>query len=312
MQKARLYIVIIGVFIIAGCQSKRSLLDQVEQCIIDSNYNKAILICNEVLADDSTNVEAYYKRGYSLECLMDYKNAAENYSSSIHFNKNGWRGYLYRAILLCKQQHFEYSIPDFNAALSNAPSDSVKEIVLTDRGHTYATLRKFNIAAEDFKKALKYNPRNRYAMTGIGECLSETGKTRESVSYFEKAIEIDSAFEAGYVNLAFVYSRLDEHLKSIEINNKILAKRPNEPYALNNRGYSKMQLNDLAGAMEDINHSIQLAPGNSYAFRNRGLLYLKLAKNNEACADFQTALKLDFTRYYGNEVEQLAKKCYIK
>ena len=295
-----------------GCNNKQELLEKADRAVNDSNYNKAILIYNEVLAEDSANTEAYDKKGFCLEELKDYKNAAANYTKSIHFNEKGWNAHMLRAILLCKQERYEYSFPDFQAALDNVPTDSMRGHILTDRAGTYATLRSFDKAMEDANEALKYNPRNIYALSIIGMALSETGKNAEAIPFFEKMIEIDSNFMPGYSDLAFAYTKAGEQEKALEINNKILSQDPSQPYALNNRGYSKMELNDLNGALQDINRSIQLMPGNSYAFRNRGLLYIKLKMNDQACDDFQTALKLDFTKRYGNEVEELVKKHCVK
>ncbi len=312
MKNIPFYLLVLIVAVAQGCGNKNALLKEADKCINDSDYKKAILLCNEVLAEDSTEYDAYNTRGYSFQCLKDYKNAMADFSSSIHFNKKGYRGYLFRAMLLSKQQRYEYSLPDFTVALKYITVDSIKEKALVNRAVVYCYLRKFENAVEDLRTALKYNPNDVFALTNMGQAIAQTGKTSEGISYLEKVIEIDSTFEGGYLNLAFAYSTIGDDRKSLEINNKLLSLYPDQSIGLNNRGYSKMQLNDFDGAMTDINRSIQLEPGNSYAFRNRGLLYLKLKKNDEACADFQTAIKLDFTQYYGNEVEELVRKYCAK
>jgi tetratricopeptide (TPR) repeat protein len=133
------------------------------------------------------------------------------------------------------------------------------------------------------------------------------GQPREAIACLEKAIRMDSTFEGGYGNLAFLYSNLGEYQKALDISNKLLSFKPGEAYALNNRGFIKYKMNDLQGALEDINHSISVLPGNSYAFKNRGLVYMALKRNNDACTDFQKALSLGFAKYYGDEVNELIK-----
>ena len=313
MKKARFYLVLITIFsAMAACSEKRESLKTARQAINDSNYRQAILTCNEILLWDSTAEIAYIYRGSAFEHLKDYKSAARDYTSAIHFNPTGCYGYMYRAILLGRQERYEYCFPDFQQALDNAPTDTLKGEILMQRAIVWNKARNFEKGIADAEAALKYLPNNLHALNSLGIGLMETNHLYESTRCFEQIIKIDSNFEGCYQNLGFVYGLMGQYKESLNTCNKALSIRPNQPYMLNNRGYSKMGLNDLNGALQDINRSIQLMPGNSYAFRNRGLLYLRLKMNDQACDDFQTALKLDFTKQYGNEVEELVKTHCIK
>jgi tetratricopeptide (TPR) repeat protein len=105
-----------------------------------------------------------------------------------------------------------------------------------------------------------------------------------------------------------LYSEIGEYKKALALSNKLIAMHPKEGVALNNRGFIKYKMNDLTGALEDINNSILLVADNSFAFKNRGLVYIAMNRNNEACADFQKAIYLGFSTNYGTEVEELQKK----
>ena len=313
MKKACFYFVLITIIsAIASCGNKKVLLKKAEQSNKDHNYRQTILICNEILSWDSTIAEAYDYRGFAFVQLKDYKSASRDFTSSIHFNPTGWEGYMYRARVLVMQERYEYSLPDFQHALDNAPRDTTKATILVQRAMVWYRLRHFEKDIEDSKAALRYLPHNKYALDGLGGGLMETGRFSEAISCFEEVIKIDSTFEGGYLNLGYIYGLMGRYRESLDMCNKELAIYPNQPYALNNRGYAYMQLDDLDGAIQDINRSIQLMPGNSYAFRNRGLVYLRLKMNDQACDDFHTALKLDFTRYYGNELEELVKEYCAK
>ena len=90
--------------------------------------------------------------------------------------------------------------------------------------------------------------------------------------------------------------------------NKALELDKDEPLTLNNRGFTRYKLNNLAGALEDINKSIFLYTTNAYAYKNRALVYLALDKKEEACTDLQKARELQFEKQYGPEVNELIKK----
>lgn len=82
--------------------------------------------------------------------------------------------------------------------------------------------------------------------------------------------------------------------------NKALELDKDEPLTLNNRGYTRYKLNNLAGALEDIDKSIILYATNAYAYKNRALVYIALDKE-EACKDLQKARELQFEKQYGPE-----------
>ncbi len=118
-------------------------------------------------------------------------------------------------------------------------------------------------------------------------------------------MEIDPKFFAGYTNLGFAYQSMEKYEKSIECFNKALGIQTEDPVTLNNRSYSKMKLGDLKGAMEDVNLSIALMPGNSYAYRNRAMIYISMGKKDKACVDIKTAIEKGFTEAYGNSIMDL-------
>lgn len=95
---------------------------------------------------------------------------------------------------------------------------------------------------------------------------------------------------------------------ALEYNNKVIELDKDQPLAFNNRGYVKYKLNDLKGAMQDVNHSLELYPSNSFAYKNRALIFIALKQMNFACEDLQKAISLGFTSMYGDEVQKLLEK----
>ena len=108
--------------------------------------------------------------------------------------------------------------------------------------------------------------------------------------------------------MGYLYQLKGDFQKSVNYLDHALQLDPNEALALNNRGYSKLKLGDLKGALADVKKSIKLYPGNAYAYRNLGLIHLSQSKNDEACKAFYEALDKEFTKQYGNEVINLIKE----
>ena len=101
---------------------------------------------------------------------------------------------------------------------------------------------------------------------------------------------------------------MGDYQTAIQFFNKVLELDPNEPLGYSNRAYNRYKLGQLDSSLTDINLSLRLYPGNSYAYRTRSLIYLSLKDNAKACADMEEALRLGFTKMYGDEVERLKKE----
>jgi len=288
-------------------QSRQQQLMRAEVLVADSNYGKAITIYSQLLKTDSTDFEVYQKRGDLYRDMHDYAQALNDYSYSIHYNRRNCLCWIRRAALFDQLEEYEKSLMDYNSALPLAEEKDMKLLVLVNRAEAKRRLKQNVGAASDFKLAYQVDSTNLGVLADLGATLGDE-HPEEALFYLGKAIVIDSTFEGGLGNMAFLYIKLKNYKKAMELSNKLLRIKPNEPYALNNRGYAKMQLGDLEGALEDINNSILLLPYNSFAFRNRGMLYLKQNRKAEACNDFFKALALGFTKEYGDEVERLIKE----
>ena len=82
---------------------------------------------------------------------------------------------------------------------------------------------------------------------------------------------------------------------------------PNEPLGYSNRAYNKMMIEDLDGALLDINKSISIYPENSYAYMVRALILIEKKELIRACLDISKSLDEGFTEMYGERVKELKK-----
>ena len=205
-------------------------------------------------------------------------------------------------------REFELASDDYEVALGLSTTDTMKYHILTNRSVLKSAVRNFQGAYDDLIQAYRWDTTNVAVLVNLGSACDELGKSDESVMYLMKAIEQDSTCYLAYINLGFHYQTKGEHQLAIDFFDKSLSIEENDPVSLNNRSYSKLQLGDVDGAMEDVSASLKGYPENSYAYRNRALIYLRMNKKNKACADLETAVEKGFTEEYGNEVEKLLKE----
>lgn len=271
-------------------------------------YNDALREVAQLLIRDLNNPgyydfrgELYLKAGYVDEAKRDYDKAVSLAPKEAVY-------YHHRSNFFMDIQQPDLALEDNKRAMQLATTDTMKFVLILNRGECYRMKRQFQDAYNDFKTALSFDSTSLAALNNIANASDELGRTEEAVEYLQKVIRLYPNEIGGYVNLAFQYSHHGQHAKALELNNKALQINPNDPFTYNNRGFVKYKLNDLKGAMEDVNHSLKLYPANSYAYKNRALIFIAMKQVNYACDDLKKALSLGFTEMYGEEVQKLMEK----
>jgi tetratricopeptide (TPR) repeat protein len=80
--------------------------------------------------------------------------------------------------------------------------------------------------------------------------------------------------------------------EEIAFYNRALEKKPDFVEALSNRGATKLQINDVAGALVDFNRAIEIKPDEATPYFNRGTVKAAHGDDAGALADFDKAISL--------------------
>jgi protein O-mannosyl-transferase len=167
------------------------------------------------------------------------------------------------------------------------------EIAYNNRGVSFASLKEYRKALDDYNKAIEINPKNAEAYNNKGVSLSNLKEFKEALSNYNKAIQFRPNYQDAYYNRANAYISLENPENAIKDYDRALTLNPNHSGALNNRGLAKRLVKDLNGAMDDFNRVIQLYPQNAEAYSNRSLARFDLKDFSGAEEDSRKALELN-------------------
>jgi len=92
---------------------------------------------------------------------------------------------------------------------------------------------------------------------------------------------------------ALSYNRCHIWKDGFTLWNDVLTKYPDSTFALNNRGYLKLQNGDIKGAVADFDRAILASPRHAPAYHNRGICRSKMGDYQGAIADYTDAVKLN-------------------
>ena len=294
--------------LVSFSQTKNEPLQHARDLKDQGKFDEAVIEVNKFIWQDSTVAEYYDLRGELFFNLKKFDEALADFDKAISINPKDPVLYVHRAGFYYATQTPDKAIEDNNTALQFVRQDTLKYVIILNRGACYTMMRDFQKAHDDYLAVLKFDSTDQGALTNMRAILDELGRSDESIRYLEKVIRLYPDFVGGYGNLAFQYTQHGNYKKALELNNKVLKLDPEQPLGYNNRGFVKYKLGDLKGAMEDINYSLKIYPANSYAYKNRALVYIAMKQTSKACLDLQQAIDLGFTQMYGDEVQKLIEK----
>jgi len=127
----------------------------------------------------------------------------------------------------------------------------------------------------------------------LGNIFRKSGKGKEAIEQYEKAIKIDPQYEPAYLRLAIYHFNIEQHQKALQEVNHIITKinpKSAEAYAL--RGEIKLSRKQYAPALKDLSKAIELDPNVGSSYTYRGLAQFYLGKKKEACQDWNKAHEL--------------------
>lgn len=155
---------------------------------------------------------------------------------------------------------------------SNPTLDNYLEL-----GISYYNLGLYNLAIEVANQGLQSFPSIIYP-------LNEQGVSNDSITLLR--MRADASFNAGYIlNARRDYTQIISLLS--EGNDRLIS-------VYFNRGMAKNRLQDFEGAIQDFNTGLDLYSENSRAYRGRGWSYENLGNLEQAVADYEQSISLQF------------------
>lgn len=289
-------------------QDAKTFMEKAKQKSKERKYKEAVSLSTKAIELEPKQPDYYILRSeYYISAGMTQE-GFDDINRAIKVAPTYSKSYWERANFYYLIRESDKSILDYTYAIKYAESDSIRNIYLVNRSSSKLQKRDYTGAIADCEEALKIDSMNVGAINNIAMSLDEVGRDDETLFYLKKVIRIDSMAAYAYMNIGFWLSNHKQYKEALPYFDKSIALEPGEAFPYNNRGYARLMLNDFNGALEDINKSIKLSPTNPYAYRNRGLVYMAQGKKSKACEEWNLALRYEFTKMYGPEVEELLKK----
>jgi len=136
----------------------------------------------------------------------------------------------------------------------------------------------------------------------LGEALFAVGEYEESLSAFQKALEIEPDNAIALYNYGSVLQELKHYQQALKNYDKAVALQPDLAKAFNNRGMTYFLLGNYQKAVADLQKAFALDASIVEVHNNLGVVFSQLGKKKSAHKYFLEAIRLrpDYDRAHYN------------
>ena len=133
--------------------------------------------------------------------------------------------------------------------------------------------------------------------------------TRRAIDEIKRAVQIDSTFVQGYVNLGDILRIAGDWSSAVKNYTQAIELKPDGHIIYNNRGvtYFKWGEKYLPKAIEDFSKAIELKPDYATAYENRGNMYYILKDSQKALGDYREYARLAGSKANQTILERIAE-----
>ena len=116
-------------------------------------------------------------------------------------------------------------------------------------------------SVERFTAAVDADPKNAEALNNLGQALVRSGRARDAIPYFDRAVALSSAEWTYHFNRARAYGELQEWSRAIVGYREAAGLFPQDYATAYNLARALQANGDVNGAIDEYQRAINLAPG---------------------------------------------------
>ena len=134
-------------------------------------------------------------------------------------------------------------------------------------------------AAENYKRSQDFAPQSKRARVRLGQLYTRIRSYQDALSYYQEALAIDPSFAPAYLEMGFLFAKMDQPDKSKENFKKYLDLSSRNIAAQRRYANMLIQTEDYKGAIAQI-HEIMAMDSTSFNDLNRALAYSYFEEKN--------------------------------
>lgn len=142
------------------------------------------------IAQDKKKSDEHYRKGMQYFAQGKVKEAQKAFDLSIQADSTNYDAWIKRGFMKSINTDFEGEMQDYNHVIAFAP-DHVNAYI--SRGSAWNKLKEYNKGIDDFNTAIKLDPSNQEAYNNRGFAYKGLGKNEEACQDWNKSKQLGNA-----------------------------------------------------------------------------------------------------------------------
>ena len=238
-------------------------------------YDKTIMLCNQVLKLDNRLSSAHNLKGIAFAEKKEEEKAIDSFNKAIELEPNN-SGYIYnRAKFNYQSKRYTEALIDCNMAIRLEENSEF----YTLRAAAKQKLQDISGALADVSKSIELNPNDAKSYFNRGFLKMSLGDTNGAIEDYKKHVELDPSNAEVYNSIAYAYMKIGQNDLAFDYVEKaiLLTEEKNGCY-IDSRGEVLMLMGKLNDAIKDFTSASVLLPNNYEPLEHRASCYRKLAE----------------------------------
>jgi len=173
-----------------------------------------------------------------------------------------------------------------NDILNKSLSKNKKAMAFYQEGQQYSAQEKYDMAIVSYNKAVKADPKFKFAWDNLGMSYRRMGNYKEAIKCYQRSLEIEPKGTMPLQNMAVAYEYLKDYKSAAETYEKFVNLYPNDPEGLYGAARMYFNLENYEKATDYIfkaylMYTEQKSPYVNDALANIKQYYAELKKKNK-------------------------------
>eukprot|EP01097_Dermamoeba_algensis_P007982 TRINITY_DN5164_c0_g1_i1.p1 TRINITY_DN5164_c0_g1~~TRINITY_DN5164_c0_g1_i1.p1 ORF type:complete len:573 (-),score=95.02 TRINITY_DN5164_c0_g1_i1:94-1812(-) len=213
------------------------------------------------------------------------------------------------------QQKYEKALEYLSCALDVVPSFVGAAEILFNAGQIFESLQMPERAKELYSRILQHSPTSPQILRQLG-CLfssqNDHSAMNQAISYFNKALQLDSSDARTWSFLGRCYCKLKEFEKAFHAYKEASYRNPKDPEVWHLIGLFYSQVNQFQDALDSFRKATQIDPTRSDIWFDVGLVYERSNQLQDCISAYSKALELDPNNTQVQQKVYLLKQSFNK
>ena len=223
----------------------------------------------------------------------DFDGFARLHAQNKPYIESDVQSYLLRGFMAQMENNLDDAMTYYSEIISLQPDSSILAKTYTARGTIYADKREYDLAINDWTKAIEKDPNEFMAYYGRGTIYGVSGENDLAIKDYTMALELNPELTKVYVQRGTAYVANGEVELALEDYDRAIGLNPNDTTAYVQRGITYGQKGEINMAIKDLDKAIDLKPEFAEAHYTRGAAYIEKNEFDLAISDCTQAIGLD-------------------